>query len=39
MLQNQKQLFDIPEDINYLNIASQSPSFKAVEQAGVSAVL
>ena len=39
MLQNQQQLFDIPEDINYLNIASQSPSFKAVEQAGVSAVL
>ena len=38
MLQNQKQLFDIPEDINYLNIASQSPSFKAVEQAGISAM-
>ena len=39
MLQNQKQLFDIPENINYLNIASQSPSFKAVERAGISAVL
>ena len=39
MLENQKQLFDIPEDINYLNIASQSPSFKAIEQAGISAVL
>lgn len=35
----QKQLFDIPEDICYLNTASLSPSFKAVEAAGIEAVL
>jgi len=39
MLKTQKHLFDIPCDVNYLNIASQSPSFKAIEQAGISAVL
>jgi selenocysteine lyase/cysteine desulfurase len=36
---NQKQLFSIPEEITYLNIASQSPSFKAVEKAGIDGVL
>ncbi|WP_299336223.1 aminotransferase class V-fold PLP-dependent enzyme [uncultured Psychroserpens sp.] len=36
---NQKQLFDIPEEVTYLNIASLSPSFKAVEKAGIDAVL
>ncbi|KGL63066.1 aminotransferase class V-fold PLP-dependent enzyme [Polaribacter sp. Hel1_85] len=36
---NQKHLFSIPEEITYLNIASQSPSFKAVEQAGIDGVL
>lgn len=36
---NQKHLFDIPEDVTYLNIASLSPSFKSAEQAGVDAVL
>ena len=35
VLENQKHLFDIPEDITYLNIASQSPSFKAVYEAGL----
>ncbi|MBO3097738.1 aminotransferase class V-fold PLP-dependent enzyme [Gelidibacter pelagius] len=35
----QKDLFDIPEDICYLNTASLSPSFKAVEKAGIEAVL
>lgn len=35
----QKDLFDIPEDICYLNTASLSPSFKAVENAGIEAVL
>ena len=35
----QKLLFNIPEDICYLNIASLSPSFKAVENAGIEAVL
>ena len=39
MLNSQKHLFDIPENISYLNIASQSPSFKAIEKAGVDAVL
>ena len=35
----QQQLFDIPEDICYLNTASLSPSFKAVEAAGIEAIL
>ncbi|WP_435413120.1 aminotransferase class V-fold PLP-dependent enzyme [Psychroserpens mesophilus] len=39
MIQHQKHLFSIPEDVTYLNIASLSPSFKAVEQAGIDAVL
>ena len=38
-LQNQKHLFSIPEEITYLNIASQSPGFKAIEQAGIEGVL
>lgn len=38
-LNNQKHLFSIPEEITYLNIASQSPSFKAIEQAGIEGVL
>lgn len=38
-MNHQKQLFSLPEDIVYLNIASQSPSFKAVEQAGIEGVL
>jgi len=38
-IQHQKQLFSIPEDVTYLNIASLSPSFKAVEKAGLDAVL
>jgi selenocysteine lyase/cysteine desulfurase len=38
-LQNQKQLFSLPEEITYLNIASQSPSFKAIENAGIDGVL
>ena len=39
MLKNQKELFDIPNEVNYLNIANQSPSFKAVEKAGIEAVI
>ena len=35
MLSEQKQLFDIPEDVTYLNIASQSPSFKSIYEAGL----
>ncbi|WP_347921726.1 aminotransferase class V-fold PLP-dependent enzyme [Pontimicrobium sp. SW4] len=38
-LKHQKHLFSIPEDVTYLNIASQSPSFKAVEQAGIDGIL
>ena len=38
-LRNQKHLFDIPEEVTYLNIAGLSPSFKAVEKAGLDAVL
>ncbi len=34
-LQNQKHLFDIPEDVTYLNTASQSPAFKAMYHAGI----
>ena len=33
--QHQKHLFDIPDGITYLNIAAQSPSFKAVYEAGL----
>ncbi|WP_299885833.1 aminotransferase class V-fold PLP-dependent enzyme [uncultured Lacinutrix sp.] len=35
ILQHQKDLFDLPEDITYLNIASQSPIFKAIYDAGI----
>ncbi|WP_323026880.1 aminotransferase class V-fold PLP-dependent enzyme [Gelidibacter japonicus] len=35
----QKNLFDLPENICYLNTASLSPSFKAVEKAGIDAVM
>lgn len=38
MLKNQSHLFDIPQDINFFNIASYSPSFKAIEEAGINAV-
>ncbi len=34
-LNNQKHLFDLPEDITYLNIASQSPAFKSIYEAGL----
>lgn len=35
VIKNQKHLFDFPEDVTYLNIASQSPSFKAITNAGL----
>ncbi|SDS26321.1 Selenocysteine lyase/Cysteine desulfurase [Formosa sp. Hel1_31_208] len=38
-LQHQKHVFNIPEQVTYLNIASLSPSFKTVEKAGIDAVL
>lgn len=34
-MQHQKHLFNIPEEITYLNTASQSASFKAVYEAGL----
>ncbi|EDP69983.1 Aminotransferase, class V [Flavobacteriales bacterium ALC-1] len=34
-LKNQKHLFDIQDDVTYLNIASQSPTFKATYNAGL----
>ncbi|TGV00397.1 aminotransferase class V-fold PLP-dependent enzyme [Flavivirga rizhaonensis] len=35
LLNHQNHLFKIPQEITYLNIASQSPSFKAVYEAGL----
>ena len=37
-LQHQQDLFDIPEEISYLNTASLSPSFKTVTEAGIKAI-
>ena len=34
-LEHQKHLFEIPEGITYLNIAAQSPAFKAIYEAGL----
>jgi len=34
MLENQKHLFDIPEDVNYLNCASQTPLLRTSVTAG-----
>ena len=38
-LSNQQHLFSIPKDVTYLNIASLSPSFKSIEEAGIQAIL
>lgn len=38
-LENQRHLFSIPNHITYLNTAYISPSFKAVEIAGIGAIL
>ncbi len=35
----QRAIFKIPEDVVYLNTASFSPSFNAIEEAGIQAVL
>ncbi|WP_353777624.1 aminotransferase class V-fold PLP-dependent enzyme [Winogradskyella sp. 3972H.M.0a.05] len=37
-VQHQKHLFDLPDDVIYLNIASQSPSFKTVTEAGLEGI-
>ena len=34
-IEHQKHLFDLPDNITYLNVASQSPSFKSVYNAGL----
>ncbi|WP_142785643.1 aminotransferase class V-fold PLP-dependent enzyme [Changchengzhania lutea] len=39
LLDNQKHIFNIPKDVTYLNIASQSPSFKAIHEAGLNGLL
>ncbi|RNC86393.1 MAG: aminotransferase class V-fold PLP-dependent enzyme [Winogradskyella sp.] len=38
MLKPAKELFNLPEDIVYLNTASFSPAFQSVETAGIEAV-
>ena len=35
---SQRALFDIPDDVTYLNCASMSPQLRAVTQAGIDAV-
>ncbi|MBL4604910.1 MAG: aminotransferase class V-fold PLP-dependent enzyme [Flavobacteriaceae bacterium] len=37
-LQNQQDLFDIPEGVHYFNIASLSPSFKSITDVGIKAI-
>lgn len=37
-MENQKHLFNLPEDIHYLNGAYMSPNLKSVEQAGIDGV-
>jgi len=37
-MENQKHLFNLPEDIHYLNGAYMSPNLKAVEHAGIEGV-
>lgn len=39
MIPNQRALFDIPEDVVYLNCASQGPLMKSVCAAGVTGVM
>ena len=34
----QKDLFDIPEDVTYLNCAYQGPLMKHIEKAGFDAI-
>jgi len=38
-MKHQKHLFDIPEDITYLNTAAQSPSTKLSTEAGIKGIL
>ncbi|WP_375579764.1 aminotransferase class V-fold PLP-dependent enzyme [Marivirga tractuosa] len=38
-MENQKHLFNLPDNIHYLNGAYMSPNLKAVEQAGIAGVM
>ncbi len=38
-MKNQKHLFQLPEDIHYLNAAYMSPLLKSVEEAGIAALI
>ncbi|WP_296620269.1 aminotransferase class V-fold PLP-dependent enzyme [Marivirga sp.] len=38
-MENQKHLFNLKEDIHYLNGAYMSPNLKAVEQAGIEGII
>ncbi|WP_373520245.1 aminotransferase class V-fold PLP-dependent enzyme [Aquiflexum sp.] len=38
-LKNQKELFQLPEDIHYLNGAYMSPLLRSVEEAGITALI
>lgn len=38
-MKNQQHLFNLPEDLHYLNGAYMSPNLKAVEQAGIEGLL
>ena len=38
MIPNQRHLFDLPDDVTYLNIAYTAPLFKAAAQAGKDAI-
>lgn len=38
-IQHKKHLFNLQDDVTYLNTASLSPSFKSVEAAGITSVL
>lgn len=39
MLETQKYLFSLPDDVHYLNCATMSPSLKSVEAAGIKGIL
>ena len=38
IIPNQKSLFDIPDDITYMNCANMAPLLKTSNEAGISAI-
>ncbi len=38
-MENQKHLFQLDEDVNYLNCAYMSPLLKSVEEAGIEGII